>query len=446
MPLAPRHKSLARSLAVGAVAALALPAVAAPALIQSEIDAEAAPLSAPARQYDVQSDLTNARLRSGVYPAQPVPPEFAVPSQTVNETAPLDWSVGLRGTYANSDGESSFVTHLTPQFTYTHAGGIADIVVNGSADIAKVNGQDLPTLAAGGLSISATAPIDSETSLSFDGGLGITQDLPGTVGLSPSVTTPPQVYTGNLDVGVDRQFGRLNLGLSGGVDRTVYGPTLRTDTGLTDNGEQNYWSANASLRVGYQITPIVEVFGQAALQRDMFDIPTASLGDYPNATNRTLRGGLAGKWNDIWSASASIGIGERVFDAASVGTIRAYLYGAELRYTPDPTLTLTAGGETELTPAGADNPGTARVRYTALANAQYTVNTWLRLRASAEWSHSDLVGTAATERGYGIGAGADYVFNAHTSLNADYGYGNYDNSTNGNTQTHRISLGVTISR
>lgn len=436
-----------RSLALGLVAGLmAGPVLAAPTLLQTEAADEAATATAAPSTYKNQADpaLTNARLRPGVYPAQPVPPEFALAPEA-QESAPLDWSVGLRGTYLNSNDTGSFVTHLTPRFSYTHAGGIATIVVDGNADLAKVGGQDLPILASGGLSISGTAPIDSVTAVTGSANIGLTQDLPGTPGLSPFIITPAQVFTGGGELGVTRQFGRFNLGVGAGVQRTTYGPTNRSDTGLTDNAEQNYWSGSANLRLGYQITPILEIFGQGEVQRDIFDLPTASLGLYPNATNRSMRAGIAGKWNDIWSASASVGIGERIFDEASLGAIRAQLYGAEIRYTPDPTIALSAGLETALAPAGADNPGNARIQYTAFADAQYTVNTWLRLRASADWSQSELVGTGTTERRLGLGAGADYVLNTHTSLNADYGYGNTDNA-NGNTQSHQLSVGVTISR
>lgn len=444
MPFSQHSKSLALGLVAGLLAGTAF---AAPILLATDpVDENATTgsVTAPARQTVSDPALSNARLRPGVYPAQPVPPEFAVAPET-GETVPLDWSVGLRGTYLNSNGNGSFVSHLLPRFTYTHAGGIATIVLDGNADIAKTGGQDLPTLTSGGLRISGSAPIDSVTAVSASANIGLSQDLPGTPGLSSTIITPPQVFTGGAQVGLDRQFGKFNVGVGAGINRTVYGPTDRSDTGLTDNSDQNYWAANANLRLGYQITPILEIFGEGEVQRDIFDVPTASLGTYPNATNRSLRAGIAGKWNNIWSASASVGVGERVFDEATLGAIRAQLYGAEVSYTPDSTVKLTAGLETALAPAGADNPGNARIQYTAFTNAQYTVNTWLRLRASADWSQSELVGTGTTERRFSLGTGADYLLNTHTSLNADYSYGNTDNS-NGNTQTHQVSLGVTIAR
>ena len=42
--------------------------------------------------------------------------------------------------------------------------------------------------------------------------------------------------------------------------------------------------------------------------------------------------------------------------------------------------------------------------------------------------------------------GADYRLNAHTALNADYGYDRAETSTSGLEDAHRVSVGVTLSR
>jgi hypothetical protein len=388
---------------------------------------------------------TEERLRPGVYPAQPEPPEY--PASFAEESPPpLDWSIGLRGTYANSNGESSFVTRLTPTISYTHRGSTIDFVVDGDAEIAKsLTSDGQPTVTSAGVGFATTVPLDPTTTFSSNGALRLSQDLPNTPGLSPFITTPPQVYTGSVGVGLTREFGRINVGIGAGARRVVYGATERTDTGSTDNSEQNYWSGSANLRLGYQFTPILEIFGEGELQRDIFDVRTASIGLFPNATNRTLRAGIAADWNEVWSASASVGVGQRVFDETQLGEVNAQLYAAELTFRPDETIQLTAGLETTLAPGGVDTTATARVENTAFANAQYEVNSWLRLRASAEWSRAELVGTDTTENRWALGTGADYALSANTSLNADYGYANSDTAT-GNTQTHQVSLGIKLTR
>lgn len=385
------------------------------------------------------------RLRPGIYPAQPVPPAFAVGGAEAGE-APLDWSVGLRGTYSHTGDTGNYVLRLSPQFTYGLAGTRTDTVLAGGVEIARQSNSDELTLTAASIGATGTLAIDSVTQATGSIGLGYSRDLPGSPGLANGVIVPPEIATGTLGLGVTRQFGKFNLGLDGGLDRTVYGATTRSDTGVTDNSDQNHWSGNTGLRLGYQITPIIEVYGRAELERDVFDQPAAATGIYANATNHILRAGVEARWNSIWSANASIGVGQRVFDAESLGEITAQLYSANLTYSPNATLRLNLGLDSTLAPPGADNPGSARIEHALLADAQYIANSWLRLRASAGVSTSELVGAATTENRTSLGAGADYLFNSHASLNADYGFTKRDNSASGQTDTHQVSVGITISR
>jgi hypothetical protein len=86
------------------------------------------------------------------------------------------------------------------------------------------------------------------------------------------------------------------------------------------------------------------------------------------------------------------------------------------------------------------------VDYSANAEVAYTVNSWLALRALADWNSARFVGSANTETGYGLGAGADYKVNAHTALSADYNFDHTDSSSNGVQDAHRVTVGITLSR
>jgi hypothetical protein len=389
--------------------------------------------------------LGDERLLPGIYPSAPVPDDFALPSPVGQPPFDIDWSVGLRGSFTRATSGESFVTTLTPQFSATHDGRRADIVLEGGADLSRDNSGEV-LLSGLRLGLSGTAPIDSVTRISGNANLNLSQDLPGAFGLNPLVELPPQIVTGTAGVGLDRQFGKFNLGLRGNVTRTLNGESTRSDTGLTDNSDQDLWASDATIRLGLQATPIFEVFGEAGIGRDTFDHVSATLGVREDATSRTLRGGLAGNWNDVLSASASIGIGQRDFDAPGLTDITTHLYDASISFRPDPTLNLTGQLSTTVEPGGADASGTARVDRSATAKVDYTVNSWLRLRASADWGQSELVGTVETESRHGLGAGADYALNRHTALSADYGYNSRDNSVTGVSEAHRVSLGITVRR
>ncbi len=388
--------------------------------------------------------FSNERLEAGIYPAEPV---ADVPSESGDLPFHLDWSLGLKGSYTSSSTEGgSFSTTLNPAFSAVHDGRRVDVTLDGDAEITRPwDGSGEIGVTALRLGLSGTALLDRDTQISGNAALRLEQPLSSTPGLNPVILTPPQVLTGSAGLGVDRTFGKVNIGLKGNLERTIYGETNRADTGLTDNSSQNLWQADASLRAGIQVTPILEVFGEGSLGRDMFDV-AAPGGVLADATSRALRGGIAGRWNGVWTASASLGVGYHDFDDASLSDITTRLYDASITYSPDPTLNLTASLSTNIEPAGADANGTARVSHSVAANVAYNVNSWLRLRASADWGLSTLEGSGETERRNGIGAGADYVINRHTALTADYNYVHRDNSTTGILDTHTVGLGITIRR
>jgi hypothetical protein len=388
--------------------------------------------------------LSEDRLQPGLYPAAPLADGAEEPAHLPFH---FDWSLGLKGSYTNSSTQgSSFLSTLNPAFSAVHDGRRVDLALDGNAEIARSwNDDGALGLTALRLGVSANTALDSTTRLTGNAALALSQPLPSTPDLSPSILTPPQALTGSAGLGIERSFGKVNLVLKGNLERTIYGETLRSDTGWTDNSSQNVWQADTSLRAGLQITPILEVFTEASLGRDVFD-RTAASGISGDATSTALRGGIAGSWNGVWSASASLGIGHHDFDDDSLGDITTRLYDASLTYSPDETISLTASLSTSVEPTGPDGAGTARVAHVIAADLAYDVNAWLRLRASADWGLSVLEGTTETERRSGVGAGADYALNAHTALSADYGYSRRDNSVNGESDSHSVSLGVTIKR
>jgi len=393
------------------------------------------------------SGYDNERLRPGIYPAAPVPEDFAVPNEPGHSPLDIDWSVGLRGSYSSqSDGEDSFVTTLSPQASGTYRGQRSTLTFTGSTDLARANGSDTIGITGAALEVSGQYALDGLTTLSGHAALGHARDLPGTPGLDPQIIRPAGETTASLGLGVTRRFGRFNLGLDGTLARTAYGDSLRRDTGLTNHDDSNFWSSNASLRLGYQATPIFEVFGAAEIGRDMFDRPSDSLGERLDATDKTLRAGVTGTWGEIVSASASMGLGQRDFDADGFSDVSTELYDASITFRPDPTLNLTAGLSTIIAPPGADAVGTARIEHSANAEIDYTVNSWLRLRASADWTRWKQVDGSERETRYGLGAGADYQVSRHTALSADYDYGHRENSASGTLDSHTISVGVTLQR
>lgn len=392
------------------------------------------------------SGVDNERLLPDVYPIDPVLTDGRGLAEPYDPFFDVDWSVALRGSYTKATGGERFDVRLVPSVGFEHIGTRSAINLDASAELTRPSEGGNITLGALRLGLQGGYALDSVTRVTASGNLGLTQPSPGTLGLASTIANPAQTTNGAAELGITRQFGKFNVGLSGGAERNVYGATTLTNGSITNNSEQNFWSLDSALRVGFQATPIFEVFGVAGLGRDVFDLPSSVLLVRPDATDTTLKGGVTGRWNGILEATGSVGVGLRRFDETSLGEVVTQLYDAQVSFRPDPTWRLSAGFATQVAPPGPNAGGTARVNYTANAEIGYTVNSWLALRALANWNAAQFTASPDTETGYGFGAGADYMVNAHTAVTADYGFERADSSANGEQQAHRVTLGITLSR
>jgi hypothetical protein len=391
------------------------------------------------------SDADNQRLQAGVFPADPVLVSSETPPEPFHPFFDIDWSTSLRGTYTKATGGERFDVRLVPTISFDHQGSRSAINITGSAEVVRPEDENIDVSALR-LDLSGGYQLNSVTALQANGNLSLTQDIAGTPGVGSDVLVAPEERSGGFDLGVTRQFGRFNVGVTGAVQRSVYGDTTRTDGTVFDNSDQDVWSLDTGLRLGLQATPIFEVFAQASLGRDVFDRPSSVLLIKTDASDASIEGGVTGRWNDRLEATVSTGLNLRRFDEESLGEVSTQLYDASITYTPDPTWNFRAGFSTIVAPPGPGGSGTTRVEYAADFDVQHKVNSWLDLRAKAGWNTARFTGSSETERGYGWGLGADYNVNAHTAVTADYDYARSKSSIDGVEDAHRVSMGVTVSR
>jgi hypothetical protein len=384
------------------------------------------------------------RLRPGLYPTAPTP-HTAAPLEAPDGPFDLSWSIGLRGTQISSNQGNSFSLRLRPELDLRSLGTIADTLIRTHVEIARSDGNDVtPTNAA--LHGTVSSQVGADTRIEGHAGLNFERELSGTPGLDAQIIRPADITTANIGFGFDQRLGRFNFGIAGSVDRVVYGDTERRDTGVTDNSDQNYLKADAHLRLGYQITPVFEVYAEGQAGRYWFDKASPSSGLFADAYTRSVTAGVSANWQDVVSAHAALGVGQYLLTDGAQPEITTRLYEAGLSYRPDPTLGLTALVATTIEPTGADKSGSVRVVNKGQLTANYQVNSSLGVRVNAELSRSEVEDNVEVENRRSAGVGADYGFTSRTKLSADYNYAHRTNSATGTFGSHQLSVGVTLKR
>lgn len=357
----------------------------------------------------------------------------------------IDWSVGLRGSYAaNSLTGSKASLALTPEASLTLGGesstttyGVgSELVVDGTGQ-ARVS--DLHAGVAGSFQLGATTTLGGSVSGSWAQADRDDSDLPA------NTLHAPIELDGAAQGSITQDMGKVDATLTLDGERYVLGPTTLDDLSTVDNTHKSYWQGGATLRLGYEITPLVGAFveGEASVQK--FDAADPTLLKFLDGREYQLRAGLSFTQGSVISAEASVGRGWLDYLDGSLTDTQSWVYNGSVTFKPDETLSLTGALETTIDPS--DNvPGDTDVGLTLSGDANYTVNPWLTLRASGSWDRTVTLGTGDNSWTLGAGVGVDYRSSRHIVWSADYAYAREYAPPTPLNDTHTVSVGVRVQR
>lgn len=372
-----------------------------------------------------------------------------MPRDDIEPLVDLDWSVGLRGAYTgDSVTGPRYEGIIAPEFSLTrpNANGTTSLTTGAELSIdqdKRVRIDDLHTNAA------ADFQLDELTSLKGSLDLSVTQASPSDTNANPPLPTDtavaPREFTGTATGTAERKLGQFTLTGTLKGERFLEGPTTLTDSTTIDNSDQSYWLGSATLRDAYEFTPHIALFVEGSAAYQKFDAPSPTLLTFEDGRTLTLRGGASFTQEGTLTAEASLGRSWIDYRDPSLTDRQAWVYNGSVSFTPSETLTLSSSLDTSLGPS-TDTPGDTDVAYTFSGNAKYVVNPWLTLRGSASYDRTVTLGNGDIDSGYSAGAGIDVAESKHIVWTADYLFSHRDPALPPATNTHTVTIGVTIKR
>lgn len=356
----------------------------------------------------------------------------------------LGYGVALRGAYVRSGSDERFEMVAIPSLSYSRSGGTTDLALGASATLVAPQSDDA-RIGAATISGDVVHRLSPSAGLVFNGDLSLSQDAPdGLSAEEADLSRAPVVVSGGAGLGYTQRFGRFTATGTGDIARDWVGEAVRVDGTVIDNSHEGATRYGGTLRVGYDLTPVVAVFGQGSAGRIEFDGADPDLGASRSGEDFELRGGIAANWSDVVTLEASIGSGWRMFDDSAIAEAQTWLYGAALGYRPTTTTEFTASFDTALTP-GTGISG-ASASYGLGLEARHRANSWLALRASAgaQWAVPE--DGSSISRSYSAGLGADFTLSQHTIATLEYDYGLREDpaAAIASRDEHRISGGVSL--
>lgn len=358
----------------------------------------------------------------------------------------LDWSLSLRGAYVRDKNGEHFEALAVPTVSFRHDFLRGTYNFTGAAELSNstIEGYRVNALRLG---TSGEYQVNDDLTLDGAANFALLTPSASTTGYPADTVSASQEVSGDAELAATYDFGLFTTTARGSASRSVYGPTTLADSSQIDNTANNNWQFGAGLRFGYKVTPLLTAFIDGSAGYQLYDTIAPSYGVKLDATDYAIRGGLASKWSEVLEAEASVGVGLRRFTFGAADDIVSQLYDASITFRPDETVTLRGALATTVGEPGANASGTARIEYAATGDIAYRVNPWVTLRANAGYRYAIFSDSVATETGYGVGAGADYLVNENLSVAADYSYGvTTDTDPAASDEEHRVTLGVTLKR
>ncbi|WP_102961185.1 outer membrane beta-barrel protein [Mangrovicella endophytica] len=212
-----------------------------------------------------------------------------------------------------------------------------------------------------------------------------------------SAADRPDIFRGSASAQVERHFGDVVVGVTGGFNRESYS---KKEGAAADDSFTTY---TAAIRGGYEISPAIKPFVEASLGRRVFD-DTGADGVERDSLIEALRAGVEADFGEKLSGEAAVGYAQNVPDADGLPTKGTPTFDASLAWSPRRGTDVTLGGLTRFDPDASNlttkvvYEGTLAVKHRATARTDVTA------ALSTAFSDSDVPGddetTYAAETGF----------------------------------------------
>lgn len=160
-----------------------------------------------------------------------------------------------------------------------------------------------------------------------------------------TVTQPlRQSIDGSL--GLEKDFGKLRLGLTGTAQHDSYGDAELSSGGTLSQKDRNSTLYTATLRTGYEISPALTPFAEVEVGRRLYDQKVDSAG-YERSSNRLGASvGLQLDLDEKLTGEFSAGWLRESFDDDRLAPVSGATVNADLRWSPERGTLVTMNGQT----------------------------------------------------------------------------------------------------
>lgn len=247
---------------------------------------------------------------------------------------------------------------------------------------------------------------------------------PGDISAPLGAAEPTPVVRNQVSVGLTRDAGRLYGTLAASVSRWDFS-NVRDNSGNTlDQDVRDTDQLSAYLRMGYRISPGFELIGKL---RGVVDDNRGDGTLDADARGYEAMAGLAFETSPLVRWRVLGGYGIRDFDSKALDDVATVIAEGHVQWLATQSLTISGIAKREI--VAADGLTTAgRVETRVGASADYEIWHNVVLKAGAEWSNVEFVGSSREDRNLTGHLGVEYYANENWLLTLKYEHVERDSS------------------
>jgi hypothetical protein len=262
----------------------------------------------------------------------------------------------------------------------------------------------------------------------------------------PGAITQPQRKTFEGSLALQKDVGKLRLGLTGAAERSIFGDATLGDGTIQSQETRNSTLYTTTLRGGYQISPALTPFAEVEIGRRTFD-ETVDLNGYERSSKRLgLRGGVELNLGEKLNGEMSVGWLRQTFDDSRLLPVSGATVAADLRWSPVRGTIVGFNGQTVL--EDTTTPGqSGSVLYNSSVTLQREMRANLTGNAALGLSYRDYKGTGDHDLIYSAQVGATWWLNRYLGLTSYVRHERLTSSIDGrDSKTNSVYLGLTVQR
>ena len=269
-------------------------------------------------------------------------------------------------------------------------------------------------------------------------------DNPGSPNIQAGLARFPVYATSGATLGVDHDFNRVNVAVSGTVDHTSYQWSKLNDGTTTSNDDRDFTQFGGIGRVSYDLRPGLKPFVEVEGDTRVHDQPIDRYGYARDSDGGYIKGGTSFELTRLITGEAAVGWTERSYQDQRLGAISGLLTSASLIWTVTPLTTakFTATSSIDESPL-AGVPGVLTHDY--VWQVEHTLRRWLVVTARFGYGTNDYEGLGRFDNRFTTSADLVYKLTRNLQIKGQIRHDWLESNFPGvSTQATVVMLGVRV--